>query len=84
MTDKEKIADLERRVKELEGDNEMSKFRKELEKFRETLPSVPMPIYYPRYYPVPWYPQPIYPSYPNWIVTGGTTTSGNVTNFEIR
>ena len=82
MTDQERIEELEKRVKELEKDNELSQFRKALKELEEKLPPPVVPIYYPRYYPMPFYQPPIYPNYPNWYYVSSTQTSGNLANLE--
>jgi len=92
MTDKERIAELEKKVAELEKEHEFTKKLKELkEEIEKNTPQpafVPVPYYVPRYYPVypPW-PQPVYPSYPIWISTIGantTTTFSNATSGYIQ
>lgn len=84
MTDKEKIADLERRLAELEKAHEVSEFKKALKELADKLPPPVVPIYYPRYWPY-YPPAPIYPTYPpNWYITycGNTQTLGQMTVLE--
>jgi hypothetical protein len=79
MTDKERIAELEKKVAELEKEHEFSKKLKELKeeigKNAPTFVPVPYPYYYPPYY---------YPVYPIWISPNTTITSSNATSGYVQ